>query len=723
MLAFDAVASQQLDADGTIDLVQGATVEQSFTSRAARLHRVEISLRCRLPAAPFRVWFSLGEVDARGRLLRTLRRSPPVELGRLEPEGWFSFEFPRLDESRDRRYALTIDTDAPTPGIVAVGAHGTLGCGLARGGVARPGSLAYRAAAMELPELYASFSSCRAALMAGDASGAQPPLHLRLEVSTTCQLRCVTCAFGHAERPAAHDVRFLTLDVFRRVEHLVPGLLTVAAFGLGEPFLSPHFFPILRRVRALNPHLDVFVSTNGVSYPKDGIHALVAEQLVDVLQVSIDGAARSTCERLRPGLRYDVLTANLESLRREKGRHHRRSPHLKVAMVVMHENVGEISALVSQAADWGAEAVRFDIVKARESLLVASDRDLRRAAMELDRARRVAARRQIAIEGTAFEYVEQRRAGRKAATASPARAREAPACTAPWESVVLGADGGVRVCCDSGMTFGSVVESGFEDVWAGAPYRRIREHLRDGRCGEPCRTCIATSLVMPDQALHGVYGRRFVRGEVVMSAHGRGPVDLAATRGEAGPRLPGRLVADRRRVCVELDTERSVRLLPWYRSGIVGHVNHCAHEGDRLRLSGWVVDCWRPDRPVTVGLFADGVPLAAVVPSIERPDVARALGRVFSTLRRAMPFSDRWRSADWQRSGFVLEVSRSAVPALREGYASSPWRGLTRGRPADLVAAFAAQRRREGHPTRGARLVAVAGTRAATELTGLLELS
>jgi hypothetical protein len=276
------------------------------------------------------------------------------------------------------------------------------------------------------------------------------------------------------------------------------------------------------------------------------------------------------------------------------------------------------------------------------------------------------------------------------------------------------------------MVFGSVAGARFEDVWAGAPYRRLREQLRDGRCGEPCQTCIATSLVMPDQALHGVYGARFVRGDTVDA---EGACALAAPNvgtgsgSESEPPVPRRLVTARHRVSVEFDADCRVPVLPWYRSGIIGHVNHCACEGDRLRLSGWVVDCWHPGRPATVGLFVDGVPLAAVVPSVERPDVARALGRVFSTLQRTLPFSGRWRSAAWQRSGFVVEVSRSAVPALREGYASSPWRGLTRGRPADLVAAFAAPRRREGRPTRGARLVAVAGTRAATELTGLLESS
>ena len=105
----------------------------------------------------------------------------------------------------------------------------------------------------------------------------------------------------------------MTMDVFKAGEPMLARALTVNAFGLGEPFLSPHFMPILRRSRALNTDAVVFCSTNGVTYPERTITAIVAERLVNVLQISVDGATKETYEHIM-GLSFDKVKANIDYL-------------------------------------------------------------------------------------------------------------------------------------------------------------------------------------------------------------------------------------------------------------------------------------------------------------------------------------------------------------------------------------------------------------------------
>ena len=50
-----------------------------------------------------------------------------------------------------------------------------------------------------------------------------------------------------------------------------------------------------------------------------------------------------------------------------------------------------------------------------------------------------------------------------------------PACTAPWESFTLGANGEVRLCCHYQKVMGSTLKASFEDVWNGQTYIDMRE--------------------------------------------------------------------------------------------------------------------------------------------------------------------------------------------------------------------------------------------------------
>ena len=94
--------------------------------------------------------------------------------------------------------------------------------------------------------------------------------------------------------------------------------------------------------------------------------------------------------------------------------------------------------------------------------------------------------------------------------ASRTRGAGMPACTAPWESFTLGANGDVRLCCHYQKVMGSTLTSSFEDVWNGQTYLDVRESLCTGHYEDLCARCLETSSFMPDQEIRGVYRERRV---------------------------------------------------------------------------------------------------------------------------------------------------------------------------------------------------------------------
>ncbi|MEO5821215.1 MAG: radical SAM protein [Vicinamibacteraceae bacterium] len=525
MLPFDTVAGQQPDWDHRVDLTPGLPVVQVFTATEDELSRIEVFLVPDADGADSGLRFSLwegGDADAiAGEPLRASRSGPVPIHGR----GWFSFDFTPLAASRGRVYTLGIEAT----GGVGLMAHRGLGSRLKIAGRGVKGSIAFRAVARRAPALGTHFDQVRDSIAAQQTRLDQGPLHVRLEIASSCNLACIMCPFGAPGGYGPADgIRFMTLDVFKAVEPMLSRALTVNAFGLGEPFLSPHFMPILRRSRALNADAVVFCSTNGVTYSERTITAVVAERLVNVLQISVDGATKETYEHVRVGGRFDQLMKNLRFLQAEKARLRARVPSTKIQMVIMRPNMHEVVGVTRAMIDLGIDVLRLDTVKDHPELEITSHDDVRRLNDQLQEAIRLCTSHRVSIEGTLLTEIEpmlDESAAREGIArpkplvrviplvpdeASRTHGAGMPVCTAPWESFTLGANGEVRLCCHYQKVMGSTLKASFEDVWNGQTYLDVRESLCTGHYEDLCARCLETSSFMPDQEIRGVYRERRV---------------------------------------------------------------------------------------------------------------------------------------------------------------------------------------------------------------------
>ena len=150
----------------------------------------------------------------------------------------------------------------------------------------------------------------------------------------------------------------------------------------------------------------VFASTNATALTDEIIGRIVAERLLDLLQVSIDGATRETYQKIRIGGDYDRVLRTLARIRDERARQSVTAPGIRVEMVVMRPNAGEVAAFVRQMLAIGVDAIQLDMVKAHPELLVDDPEGLRRLRNQLRQAREAARASTALLSGTALKEVD-----------------------------------------------------------------------------------------------------------------------------------------------------------------------------------------------------------------------------------------------------------------------------------------------------------------------------
>jgi len=169
--------------------------------------------------------------------------------------------------------------------------------------------------------------------------------YLRLSVTDRCDLRCAYCipeGFKGFEEPD----HWLTFAEIERLLGLFAslGLKRVRLTG-GEPLLRRNVVGLVQRIAALPGIEDISVSTNATqlgSMAADLKHAGVSR-----LNVSLDSLRPEVVEKINGRAALDKILAGLEAA------HTVGFSPIKVNMVVMRENAGEVDDIVAYCMQRG----------------------------------------------------------------------------------------------------------------------------------------------------------------------------------------------------------------------------------------------------------------------------------------------------------------------------------------------------------------------------------
>jgi radical SAM protein with 4Fe4S-binding SPASM domain len=198
------------------------------------------------------------------------------------------------------------------------------------------------------------------------------PLHLDVDITTSCQLSCPMCPAGlpAADNPFPGFGEFMDEEMFLEAMREAEGIgIPSIRLGLtGEPLMAPDA-DLWVSEAARRGFVDLALITNGQLLDRETSERLIKAGLTR-LMVSVDAATEETYSIVRPGGDFERLVGNIESFLRARSELKSRLPLLRASFVVMDVNRSEIGAFrekFSPLADYLAFQDYLNVV-GRDSL-------------------------------------------------------------------------------------------------------------------------------------------------------------------------------------------------------------------------------------------------------------------------------------------------------------------------------------------------------------------
>ncbi|UCD03765.1 MAG: radical SAM protein [Candidatus Woesearchaeota archaeon] len=258
------------------------------------------------------------------------------------------------------------------------------------------------------------------------------PLHLDIEASSGCNLRCIMCFNAVKRTPPG----LISWNLYKKIidEGSKNNLCSIKLNWRGEPLLHPKIVEMVDYAKKKGI-IDVQFNTNGQLLDKEKADGLI-EAGLDRIIFSIDGASKDVYERIRVGGSYDKLTENVEYFLKRKKELNAVKPFVRVQMVKLKQNEHEINKFVDF---WEP---KVDEVFVNPEIHYKENKPY--------------------VEGSTI-------VGRKA-------------CSMLWQRLVISYDGKVMMCCGDWKMksiLGDVNKETIHNIWNGKKLNAIRKHHKN----------------------------------------------------------------------------------------------------------------------------------------------------------------------------------------------------------------------------------------------------
>ena len=296
------------------------------------------------------------------------------------------------------------------------------------------------------------------------------PRRIRLEASTVCQLRCVSCPTGAGETGDKLGRGFLKFDDFKSVLDRNPCVSGVELSNWGEVFLNPELVKIIQYGYRRNVALFASNGVNLNDVAEDVLEALVRYKF-RAMTCSIDGVSQEVYSLYRVRGDFQQVMANLNAINRFKRQYRSPYPVLTWQFVAFGHNEHEIGTARRMARDLGmgfyVKLSWGDLYA--EAFSPTRNRDLIGQETGLGVADRAEFRQKFGQE-----YIRQ-------------------CCLDLWTAPQLNYDGRVLGCTlNYWGDYGNAFTEGLEGCLNGAKMRYARQMLtgnRESRGDVPCARC------------------------------------------------------------------------------------------------------------------------------------------------------------------------------------------------------------------------------------------
>ncbi|MFX0196560.1 MAG: radical SAM/SPASM domain-containing protein [Candidatus Hodarchaeota archaeon] len=255
------------------------------------------------------------------------------------------------------------------------------------------------------------------------------PRSLGIEVTNSCNLRCIMC---HRE-VMTREVGFMDFDLFKECarQGIEMGVKMIVPFNYGESLLHPKLVDMVEYVKSLSKETLVKINTNGMLMAKEYAKALVNAG-IDEITFSLEGCTKESHEKIAKGSNYERILANLMNLidvKKENGK-----PQIRVCMVRMEETASEMKQFIRK---WRPLVDNIGISDVNTGYGTLKDRRIEKRPVE----------------------------------------RRVP-CRELWLKLQVLWNGEITVCCidyDGKLQIGKVPDDSLHELWVGTRLQRLRE--------------------------------------------------------------------------------------------------------------------------------------------------------------------------------------------------------------------------------------------------------
>jgi molybdenum cofactor biosynthesis enzyme MoaA len=179
--------------------------------------------------------------------------------------------------------------------------------------------------------------------------------NIRLAIDDSCNLSCPSCRTHQIfERDRLQlRKRYKLADKIIEYVKTKSHIINIHVGSDGDPFASLIYRYFVKEIKDL-PNVRFTIQTNGLLIKKMHLRHRVLFEKLDTLNLSIDGATKTTYELLRRGGSYEKIIENLESAKQLKQRY---GFKFILHFVVQAENYQEMPAIVALAEKYGADRI------------------------------------------------------------------------------------------------------------------------------------------------------------------------------------------------------------------------------------------------------------------------------------------------------------------------------------------------------------------------------
>ncbi len=162
------------------------------------------------------------------------------------------------------------------------------------------------------------------------------PIHLDIESTNACNLRCPFCAVTY-KNWGPYRCGYMDMALFKRIidEGVENGLCSIKLSLRGEPMLHPRLVEMVKYAKEKGI-LDIYFNTNATLLDEDRINQLIDAGL-DRISISVEGITKEVYESYRVGAKYEDVLSNLKALKRIRDKRGLSYPQIRVQTVLLPE--------------------------------------------------------------------------------------------------------------------------------------------------------------------------------------------------------------------------------------------------------------------------------------------------------------------------------------------------------------------------------------------------